>query len=45
MTTSHDGFIKIFNVKQKNIIKSFKVCELSLSCATCVKDNELYAVY
>ena len=31
VTTSHDSFLKVIDLKSKNIVKSFKVCDLSIS--------------
>lgn len=44
LTTGGDGFIKIFDILQQTITKSFKVCDLNIPTATCLKENEIYAV-
>jgi len=44
LSIGYDGFIKLTQIKDMIVSRSFKVCDLSLSSIVQLKENELYAV-
>ncbi len=44
LSIGYDGFIKLTQIKDMVVSRSFKVCDLSLSSIVELKENELYAV-
>ena len=44
LTISQDGFLKIFDIHERNCTKSFKICDFNLSCIVMLKNDETFAV-
>ena len=45
ITIGSDGFLKIFDLKEKSVLKSFKICDFCLSVIVPIKNEEIFAVY
>ena len=39
-----DGFLKVIDINNNQILKSFKICSFCLSCITTLKDSELFGL-
>jgi len=44
LTVGYDGFIKVFDIQEKTILKSFKVCDYCLSSSQKLIDPDVFAV-
>lgn len=44
LTVGYDGFIKVVDIKEKNVLKSFKVCDFCLSASKKLNDQDIFAV-
>jgi len=44
LSIGYDGFIKLTQIKDMIVSRSFKVCDMSLSSIVQLKENELYAL-
>lgn len=44
LTVGNDGFIKVIDIQEKTILKSFKVCDFCLSSSQKLNDPDIFAV-
>jgi hypothetical protein len=44
LTVGNDGFIKVIDIQEKAILKSFKVCDFCLSSSQKLTDPDIFAV-
>eukprot|EP01017_Pseudomicrothorax_dubius_P044670 TRINITY_DN7572_c0_g3_i1.p1 TRINITY_DN7572_c0_g3~~TRINITY_DN7572_c0_g3_i1.p1 ORF type:complete len:822 (+),score=154.42 TRINITY_DN7572_c0_g3_i1:59-2524(+) len=40
----HDGYLKVVDLAARSVGKSFKVCDLAISCGSSIRDEEVFAV-
>ena len=44
VTIGQDGFLKVYNLNEKNCLKSFKICDYCISAIVPIKGDELFAL-
>ena len=44
ISIGEDGFLKVCDLISKQVIKSFKICDLNLSSFVALKEDEIYAI-